>query len=71
MPARLEARLRDLEAQQSPDPLAGVGLASLLAYAAVHPPAPWELSALAALASQPTGLARCLVEARRRYGKPS
>ena len=62
---RFETKLRALEARQHPAPLAGLGLATLLAYAALHPPRPWELPDLADLTTPPTGLARCLREARQ------
>jgi hypothetical protein len=62
---RFERRLRELEAQQEPAVWRSSGLAALLAYAALHPPAPWELPDLADLTSPPTGLARLLLEARQ------
>ena len=67
MARRFATRLLALETQMSgPDVLAGVGLASLLASVALHPPQPWALPDLSELATPPTGLARCLWEARRR-----
>jgi hypothetical protein len=63
---RLETRLRALEAQREPAWWHRSGLAALLRDAALHPPKPWELPDLADLTTPPTGLARCLWEARDR-----
>ena len=71
MTRRFETRLRELEAQQEPAWWRSSGLATLLAYAALHPPEPWELPDLADLTTPLTGLARCLWEARQSQGKPS
>jgi hypothetical protein len=68
---RFERRLRELEAQQEPAVWRSRGLAALLAYAAFHPPAPWELPDLADLPSPPTGFARLLAEARQWQEKSS
>jgi hypothetical protein len=63
---RFEARLRELEAVRTPAWWRSSGLATLLRQAALHPPKPWELPDLADLTTPPTGLARCLWEARYR-----
>jgi hypothetical protein len=69
--ARLKARIQALEAPQEPSCWHSEGLAPLLAHAALHPPAPWELPTLEALTDEPTGLARCLLEARQWQRQPS
>jgi hypothetical protein len=68
---RLKTRIQALEALQEPAWWRSSGLASLLADAALHPPEPWELSDLADLADEPTGLARLLAEARQWQERPS
>lgn len=71
MTRRFETRLRELEAQQEPAVWRSSGLATLLAYAALHPPQPWEIPTREDLADTPTGLARLLLEARQSQRKPS
>ena len=62
---RFETRLRILEVQQKPTGWRSSGLATLLAYAALHPRQLWEMPTREDLADEPTGLARLLLEARQ------